>query len=164
MNGVGTNGLVGFGVVSTDASPAIDLTSILLQVTYTDPVAFLDQDSYRFRNDDGSETTATWIQAINTNATLAVNTTYRLRMLVQNATAGAISDVDLEWQYNLASAGWVDITTSSNVIRAVVSANFVDGDDCTQQLGAGTFISNNDGMTEDGTVGGQIWIFHHAGN
>ena len=154
VNGVGTNGLVGFGVVSTDANPAIDLTSIQLQVTYTDPVAALDQEGFRFRNDDGSETTATWLAALNTNASLAVDTTYRLRMLIQNATVGAISDVDLEWQYNLASAGWNNITTSSSVIRAVASANFVDGDDCTQQLGSGTFLSNNDGMTEDGTAGG----------
>lgn len=35
VNGVGANGLVGFGWVSTDANPAIDLTSIQLQVTYT---------------------------------------------------------------------------------------------------------------------------------
>ncbi len=37
VNGVGTNGLTAFGVVSTDANPAISISSIQLQVTYTPP-------------------------------------------------------------------------------------------------------------------------------
>lgn len=37
VNGVGTNGLVGFGWVSTDANPSITLSCIQLQVTYTPP-------------------------------------------------------------------------------------------------------------------------------
>lgn len=118
------------------------------------PPAF-DQDSYRFRNDDGSETGATWLAALNTNVTVEPGSTIRrLRMLVQNTASGAGTDVDLEWQYNKNSAGWNNITTSSSVVQAVASANFANGDDCTQQLGSGTFHSNNDGMTEDGTAGG----------
>lgn len=37
VNGVGTNGLTAFGVVSTDANPSITISSIQLQVTYTPP-------------------------------------------------------------------------------------------------------------------------------
>lgn len=39
VNGVGTNGLTAFGVVSTDANPTITVSSILLQVTYTEVVS-----------------------------------------------------------------------------------------------------------------------------
>lgn len=37
VNGVGTNGLTGFGLISTDASPTVSVSSIQLQVTYTPP-------------------------------------------------------------------------------------------------------------------------------
>lgn len=37
VNGVGTNGLTAFGVVSTDANPTLTLSCIQLQVTYTPP-------------------------------------------------------------------------------------------------------------------------------
>lgn len=154
VNGVGTNGLVGFGLVSADNNPSITISCIQLQVTYTPPAPAEDQDSYRFRNDDGSETTATWVAALNTDATLQAGYIYRARILVQNAGSGGDTDLALTWQYNRNAAGWNNVTTSSAVIKAVASANFVDGDDCTQQLGAGTFFSNNDGMTEDGTAGG----------
>lgn len=41
VNGVGANALQAFGWVSTDASPSIDLTSVIVQVTYTPPVVSL---------------------------------------------------------------------------------------------------------------------------
>jgi hypothetical protein len=47
--------------------------------------ATLEQEGFRFRNDDGSESTATWRQAQDTNDSVAVSTTLRLRMLL-NAT------------------------------------------------------------------------------
>jgi hypothetical protein len=119
-----------------------------------EPTATFDQDSFRLRNDNGSETTATWLAATNTNAPMLVDTTYRARFLVQQTGELAATDVDFEWQYNLAGAGWNNITTSSSAVRAVASPNFVDGANCTQQLGAGAFFTANAGMTEDGTAGG----------
>jgi hypothetical protein len=37
VNGVGTNGLVGFGLRATDANPTCVVSSIMVQVTYTAP-------------------------------------------------------------------------------------------------------------------------------
>lgn len=45
----------------------------------------IDQNAFRFRNDDGSETTATWRQTQNTNDSNTVSTRFRLRFLL-NAT------------------------------------------------------------------------------
>lgn len=45
----------------------------------------LDQEGYRWRNDDGSETTATWKAAQDTTVTLAPGETGRLRTII-NAT------------------------------------------------------------------------------
>lgn len=53
----------------------------------TPPVvaATLEQEGFRFRNDDGSESAATWRQAQDTNDSIARSTNFRLRTLV-NAT------------------------------------------------------------------------------
>jgi hypothetical protein len=54
--------------------------AITLTVPYT-----LTQEGFRFRNDDGSETTATWAAAQDTNTTLPLATNVRLRVLVDAA-------------------------------------------------------------------------------
>jgi hypothetical protein len=45
----------------------------------------LEQEGFRFRNDDGNEAAATWLDSQDTNITRAKNTNTRLRMLL-NAT------------------------------------------------------------------------------
>lgn len=47
--------------------------------------ASVDQEGFRFRNDDGSETTATWAASQDTNVTKPLSANLRLRMLM-NAT------------------------------------------------------------------------------
>lgn len=49
------------------------------------PSVVLEQEGYRWRNDDGSETTATWKAAQDTTVTLPAGTVTRLRVIV-NAT------------------------------------------------------------------------------
>jgi hypothetical protein len=154
---VGTT-VAGTATVSFNAASGVQgdsaLTTTETIAFKAEPTAAFDQDSFRLRNDDGSETTATWLAAANTNASMLIDTTYRARFLVQQTGEITASDVDLEWQYNLAGAGWNNITTSSSVVRAVPSPNFIDAANCTQQLGSGTFFTSNAGMTEDGTAGG----------
>jgi len=55
-----------------------------LDITYT-AIPVYEQEGFRWRNDDGSETTATWRQTQDTNDSVAKETPLRLRMLV-NAT------------------------------------------------------------------------------
>jgi len=114
----------------------------------------LDQDSFRSRNNDGNETTATWRKLVNVDDTLLTDVTYRLRLLVQEYAGASFNNVDLEFQYNLNGAGWNDITTTSSVVKAVASGTFTDEEDCTQQIGSGNFETSNEGMTEDGISGG----------
>ena len=118
----------------------------------TTPV--LDQDSFRGRNDDGSETTATWKAAANTNWSQDVDTNFRVRFLYQETAGGNPANLSLQLQYNLASAGWNNVTGASSVVRSSLSANFVDLDATTQQLGVGTFdpgvMEELDGLTGTG--------------
>lgn len=71
------------------------------------PVSY-EQEGYRFRNDDGSESTATWKAAQDTDITLSKDVPARLRMLVDVTGApGAVTrtlqyrrvgDADTEWE------------------------------------------------------------------
>ena len=51
------------------------------------------QDGFRFRNDDGSETSATWLAAAGTNVVLG-ETTFRLRIRVQQTVTGMTDNAD----------------------------------------------------------------------
>lgn len=113
----------------------------------------LDQDSFRYRNDDNDEANASWIYALNIDGSLDVDTNYRIRLLIQETNNGAAVSKVWKFQRSYNSGAWTDITTTSSVVKAVSSSYFADGDDCTQQLGSGTFISTNSGMSEDGNTG-----------
>ena len=63
-----------------------------------------EQTSFRIRDDDGSESAATWRQAINVDDTLAVDTNFRIRFGYTIAGMDGAQACQLE--YNLASAGW----------------------------------------------------------
>lgn len=69
----------------------------------------LDQKHFRWRNDDGSETTATWVAAEDTNVTIAATTPTRLR--VEVLTAGNPASKAFKLQYRKVGAtDWKDVT------------------------------------------------------
>jgi hypothetical protein len=120
-------------------------------------VAVLDQDSFRWRNDDGNETTATWIAATNTQISvgaagdIGLDTNVRLRVLVQE-TAGTSSGATTWALYaELDTGGGYGapflVTTSTTVVKVVLSGNVTDDTQTTQQLGAGTLYVAADSMS-----------------
>ena len=116
------------------------------------------QVSFRLRNDDGSESAATWVAAINTNASLNVDTNYRVRFGVHNAGT-ASGDLVAQLQYNLASAGWNNVSGSSSVVRASLSTHFADDAATTEQMGgARTFLTAEPGMDEDNGRAGELGV------
>ena len=59
----------------------------------------IEQEGFRFRNDDGSESAATWKASQDTNISLAADTAARIRMLL-NATGDPASiGAQLEYRY-----------------------------------------------------------------
>ena len=113
------------------------------------------QVAFRIRNDDGSETGATWRQAQNTNDTVAVNGNVRVRFLVDETASVAWTNRTWNIRYSL-NGGAYTLVTGTTPIQVALSANFADGDDTTSQLtgGTGTFVTNNNGMKE--ATGGAI--------
>jgi hypothetical protein len=66
----------------------------------------LDQAYYRFRNDDGSESGASWKAAENTNVFIEEGQVFRIRYVITTNT-GPLSDQICQHQYNLNGAGWL---------------------------------------------------------
>jgi hypothetical protein len=73
-------------------------------------VATLDQEGYRWRNDDGSETTATWKAAQDTTVTLNPSDVARLRVIVNATNDPASANYKLEYR-KVGNASWKNIDT-----------------------------------------------------
>jgi len=116
----------------------------------------LRQTHFRFGSDDGgSESTHGWLAAEDTDVTIFTGTKFLLRFTAQEAGGTATVDTDFQFQYNKNSAGWNDITTSSNVVKAITPSAFANNSNCTKRLsGTGTFESTAAGCTTDGSSGG----------
>ena len=121
----------------------------------TCPASFA-QNGFRGRNDDGNETTATWKAAQNTNWSQAVDTNFRVRFQIQEGAACAGANKQWRLQYNLNSAGYVNVTATSSVVRASASGNLADAANLTDQLtgGTGTFQGATGFDEVDGICGG----------
>lgn len=114
--------------------------------------AHFDQDSFRARNDDGSESAATWKAVVNTNWNQTPDENFRIRFLIKELFGGD-TGVGFKVQYNKLSGGWNDVTTSSSNVKMSASANLTEGNNTTQQIGGGTYLTNNSGQEDgDGTT------------
>lgn len=70
----------------------------------------LEQEGYRFRNDDGSESTATWLAGQDTAATVNTGTTFRLRVLVNATNDPSSHGYKLQWKKSSDDAlAWRDV-------------------------------------------------------
>lgn len=58
----------------------------------------LEQEGFRWRSDDGSETTATWLEVQDTNLTRAKNQNTRLRMLLNTGAGPTFDPYQLEYR------------------------------------------------------------------
>lgn len=101
------------------------------------------QNSYRWRLDDGNETNATWKGA--TNAATLPNTTdqpLRLRIAVLNTSSSySISFNSNPLQYRKNNGAWVNITSSTaNDFYFINSAFVTNNTATTQQISTGSFI------------------------
>lgn len=123
----------------------------------------INQESARGRNDDGNETTATWKANADTVYTQLVGTNFRHRILVQLTTSVSKNNFAETWQYSLGGGTFTDITTSSSVVKAVLTAQYAGPIDTTQQIGAGTFVTTNAALIEN-TGAGSTTVPDMAGN
>lgn len=72
--------------------------------------ATLEQEGFRWRDDDGSETTATWLQAQDTDASVDKETPVRLRILINATNDPAAAHYKLQYKPP-GTDTWEDVTT-----------------------------------------------------
>lgn len=115
-------------------------------------LSLFNQGSFRFRNDDGSETTATWRQALNTNDSWRVTTGLRIRFTMIEQGGGQSTSKTFTLYYSK-NAGAYTAVGASTPIQFSLSSNFANNDNTTQQISSGgTYVATNLGMQE--TTGG----------
>jgi hypothetical protein len=104
--------------------------------------ASLRQTNYRWRNDDGSETSATWKAAQNTPITINDTSTLRLRMELDNDN-GELEESTVEdvLQYSTDNGiTWVTMgNTPGQAFFYQASTNVANLQATTNQMGSGTF-------------------------
>lgn len=146
----------GTGTVTFQSSVAGTVTNVrgpgvIIRVRETAAPSFT-QSAFRLRNDDGSESTATWKATANQNASINVDENFRCRFVVQETAGTPLSSVGFKFESRLNAGSWTAITGTSSTVISSLSSNFTDGVDCVQRVGSGTFISDNNGMDENGAV------------
>lgn len=108
----------------------------------------LTQNHFRWRNDNGTEITATWRQSEDVDDSRGKNLNIRLRIgWAETAGAADTSNTDIIplLEYKLAasatcsdSTGWTSLTTGSTEFQLVDSTYYLEPIDTTQQLTGGT--------------------------
>lgn len=111
-------------------------------------VSSFTQVAFRFRNDDGGESSAgaTWKAAQNTNISLAILTPLRLRFLIDETASVAWTSIAFGLRTSKNAAAY----SSLSGVTMIDSANFTNAANTTSQLtgGSGTFVTSNAGMRD----------------
>lgn len=111
------------------------------------PTAYITQTQYRWRNNDGNETSATWKAAANTAITVSdTATVLRLRIELNNNSGAGNYDVNESLEYSSnGGASWTTMTNApSNAFKYVSSTLVTNGGATTNQMGSatsGTFVA-----------------------
>jgi hypothetical protein len=144
---------------------------LVLIITYTNIFANLIQGNWRWRNDDGSETTATW-KAAEVLPIILTSTGEVLRLRYELHTSGApiFLNISERLQYATATSGpWtsIDVTAGTNAFVMSNTSAFVFQDDpTTKQLTSGALsfkvgkimVSSNTAVLPAITQGGNTEI------
>lgn len=98
--------------LATDASGAAmppEYWAVGFSLNYAAAVSVsLEQEGFRWRNDNGSEITATWRQNQDVDDTIAIETNIRLRVLINATSDPATKQYKLQYK-RTAGATWKDV-------------------------------------------------------
>ncbi len=103
-----------------------------------------NQQAARFVKDDGPESTATWLEAVDTAPTIDPDVLFRIRFaLVVLAGGGKTTGYQLQRKLN-AGGAWGNVSAASTVVRSAASANLSEGANTSRRLLTGyTYESPN---------------------
>lgn len=119
----------------------------------------LDVDIYRWRNDDGSETGASWLEDANTTHDFDLSSgdvECRLRVDVSESGGANASNQGYILRFSINSGGFVTLGAATAGVQYFDSSNLTNDNNTTEQLnGGGTFLGNS-GQVEDGVSISQV--------
>lgn len=95
----------------------------------------LELGNLRIRRDDGSETSAKWIQAEGATAVTASDTNFRVRAIIAN-NSGSSTTHKYRLEYKVSGGSWAPVGTTGAVQMAGSSNITAGGQNTTQQLTA----------------------------
>jgi len=108
------------------------------------------QVSFRIRNDDGTEITATWKEIQGDDSTIDVDTNFRVRFLIDEGNSKAWTTDNFQVYYSH-NSGTYAVVTNATPVQYSLSDHFANGEDCVSRLtggSGGSFVTNNNGMLE----------------
>ena len=146
-------------------SAGAELSSYTNEPTVTanvPPPASYTQANFRIRdNDNETLNSTTFSHALNANATIDLETRFRIRFEIENA--GGSDSTTYKLQYNLNAGGWNDVNTTPldwttrtavNRVEAVDSKQYADADATTDILSGSTeTFTAGEGVEEDNATG-----------
>lgn len=141
--GSGTAGANHTHTLTANFTAGTDHTPEYVNVVYAkkDAVAILDQIHYRWRNDDNSESLASWDKAQDTQTTIAVDTNKRIRFEISNEGTATSGSTTYQLMYGVlattcaAIGTWTAVPTgSTEKLQIFASSNLTDGNATTTQL------------------------------
>lgn len=124
----------------------------------------MNQLQFQWFNDDGNEATSTAKETVGTDTVIDLSggdVTVQLRIVVEETAGIANTNYSDQFESDLnTSASWENVTTVENGDGVLVdTVNLTDGNNTTQRVGAGSFLTPNAGQTTDGSPGGSICDF-----
>lgn len=107
------SGLLTWSVTESVAAVVVSTDYVKLDViTHT-----VEQEGFRWRKDDGSESTASWLAAQDTNITRSIATTTRLRTILNDTVAGDQATTQYQLEYKEDSdTVWRPVQASSGSV------------------------------------------------
>ncbi len=122
------------------------------------------QDVFAFRNDDGSQSTATWTSGC-ANLALGIYGDRNIRIRIEVSEQGTTAATLTPWlwiQRNGAGGYYSASACTGSGIYPALSSNFADGDATTQQISSVTYVAGT--MDEvDGKCGATASIARYSG-
>lgn len=97
------------------------------------------QQAFRGRNDDGSETGATWTAPTNENWTQAADEVFRVRMRIEETAGGSANNGSYIPQYSVNGGAFITVNDDSPC-QFALSAFVPSNTATTQQIGSGDFV------------------------
>lgn len=144
----GASGTTSYGI--GDHTGTVDMSGIAVEVKGLAGSFTLEQEGFRWRNDDGSESAATWLASQDTNLTQPAETNTRLRTLI-NATGDPTSA-----QYRL-DYKRSDQSTYSAVPTALPAAGAVTYGAVGTYAPSGGATSRNPTLPAGVTTQSELW-------